>query len=138
LPETNRFVFDSFALIGYLEDEEFSDRIEHLLRSARAGDTQLYLHAIHMGEIYYITCREQGKAMANLVFSRIKSLPVTYVEIVAEKLMLKAALFKALYPISYADAFAAAMSHLYKSALLTGDPEFKTLENENLIKVEWL
>ncbi len=134
----SRFVFDSFALIGYLEDETFSDRIEELLRLARAGDAKLYLHAIHMGEIYYITCREQGKAMADLVFSRIKSLPITYIDIIAEKLMLKAALFKANYPLSYADAFAAAMSHLYKSVLLTGDPEFKSLENENLIKVEWL
>ena len=135
---TNRFVFDSFALIGYLEDEKFSDRIEQLLRSVRAGDTKLYLHAIHMGEIYYITCREQGKAMADLVFSRIKSLPITYIEIIKENLMLKAALFKAKYPLSYADAFAAAMSHLQKGTLLTGDPEFKSLEKENLIKVEWL
>ena len=49
MPVTNRFVFDSFALIGYLEDEKLSDRIEQLLRSARAGDTKLYLHAIHSG-----------------------------------------------------------------------------------------
>ena len=60
------------------------------------------------------------------------------INIIAENLMLKAALFKANYPLSYAAAFAAAMSHLYKSTLLTGDPEFKSLENDSLIKVEWL
>lgn len=138
MPGTPNFVFDSYALIGYLEDEIFSDRIEYLLRASRAGDAKLYLHAIHMGEIYYITYREQGKAIADLVFSRIKSLPITYIDIIAEKLMLKAALFKATYPLSYADAFAAAMSNLYKSVLLTGDPEFKALEKDELINVEWL
>ena len=138
MPVLNSFVLDSFALIGYLEDEKFADRIEDLLRSARTGEIQMYLHAIHLGEIYYISCREQGNAMADLVFSRIKSLPISYIDSIAEDLLLKAALFKAGHAISYADAFAAAMAHLYRSTLLTGNPEFKSLEKENLINVEWL
>ena len=44
-----RFVFDSYALIGYLENEPFSGRIERYLKKARKDQTLLYLHAIHLG-----------------------------------------------------------------------------------------
>jgi predicted nucleic acid-binding protein len=42
------------------------------------------------------------------------------------------------YPIPYADAFAAAAAKIYNAILLTGDPEFKALENKGIIKVKWL
>jgi ribonuclease VapC len=45
---------------------------------------------------------------------------------------------KAYYPISYADAFAAAMATIFHSSLLTGDPEFKILEDKEAISIEWL
>ena len=38
--------------------------------------------------------------------------------------------------LSYADCFAAALAKVKKSALVTGDKEFKSLEGE--IKVTWL
>jgi hypothetical protein len=42
------------------------------------------------------------------------------------------------YPISCADAFAAAAAKIYDAILLTGDPEFKALENKGIIKMKWL
>ena len=47
-----------------------------------------------------------------------------------------AAHFKARYPISYADAFSAALTKIKDAELLTGDPEFKAVESE--IRVHWL
>ena len=138
LENPDRFVADSYALIGYLEDEPFADRIEHLLRSAEAGACRLYLHAIQLGEVYYITLREQGEAGADLAYARIKSLPLTIINTVTETLLLTAARLKALFPISYADAFAAATAKLSKAVLLTGDPEFKVLQRDKIISVEWL
>lgn len=38
--------------------------------------------------------------------------------------------------MSYADAFAAALSKEKKAGLVTGDPEFKALEKE--IDINWL
>lgn len=74
--QENSFVFDSFALIGYLEGESFSDRIQDVLTWAKEGTYRLYLHAIHIGEVYYIILREQGQTLADLAYSRIKSFPV--------------------------------------------------------------
>jgi ribonuclease VapC len=138
LQEADRFVFDSYALIGYLENESFSNQIEDILNKARKGDFQLYLHVIHLGEVYYITLREQGQDLADLAFSRIKAFPVNLVQHIDDKLLLMAATLKANYPISYADSFAAALSKINKCPLLTGDPEFKILEKHGIITIEWL
>jgi predicted nucleic acid-binding protein len=134
----NSFVLDSFALIGFLENETFAFRIEMLLKKARQGKNLVYLHAIHLGEVYYITLREQGQNIADLAFARIKSFPVRYIDIIDDELLRKTAWIKANYPISYADAFAAALAIIHKSSLLTGDPEFKKLEKKEAISIEWL
>jgi predicted nucleic acid-binding protein len=135
---TNNFVLDSYAVIGYLENESFSGRIQELLTNAKKGDPRLYFHAIHLGEVFYITLREQGQTLADLAYSRIKALPLKVVDHIDERLLLQAATLKANHSISYADCFAAAMAIINKCPLLTGDPEFKSLEKEGLITIEWL
>ena len=47
-----------------------------------------------------------------------------------------AAHIKANYPISYADSFVAAAAQEFNASILTGDPEFKSVESA--ISVEWL
>ena len=138
MQDPNSFVFDSYALIGYLENESFSDRIQDILIQAKNRDILLYIHAIHIGEVYYITLREQGKSLADLAYSRIKSLPIKTIDRIDEELLLTAAGLKAKYPISYADSFAAALAIIKNCPLLTGDPEFTSLEKQGIINIEWL
>ena len=134
----NSFVLDSYALIGYLENESFSDQIQNVLTQAKNGAFRLYIHAIHIGEVYYITLREQGQSLADLAYSRIKALPIKLIDRIDEELLLAAAGLKARYPISYADSFAAALAIINNCPLLTGDPEFKSLEKKGIISIEWL
>ena len=133
-----RFVLDSYALIGYLENEPFAGRIEKYLKQARKAETSLFLHAIHLGEVYYITLREKGQNPADLAYARIKAFPMTFFDTIDEALLLKAASLKASYPISYADSFAAALAKIHDCALLTGDPELSILEKEKIISIVWL
>ena len=138
MPQRNGIVLDSFALIGYLENETFSSRVETLLKQARDGKSLIYLHAIHLGEVYYIALREQGQVLADLAYARIRAFPLNYIDIIDEELLRTAATLKAKYPISYADAFAAAMAVINNAFLLTGDPEFQALEKKENISIEWL
>jgi len=138
LERPNSLVLDSYALIGYLENEPFSDQVQHILMQAKKGSLHLYFHAIHLGEIYYISLREQGRSQADLAYSRIKSLPIKLIDRIDEKLLLTAAGLKARYPISYADSFAAALAMTNNCSLLTGDPEFRSLEKQGIISIEWL
>jgi ribonuclease VapC len=48
----------------------------------------------------------------------------------------EAARFKAAHKISYADCFAAALAKLHKGEVITGDKEFKVLEDE--VKILWI
>jgi len=138
LQEPNSFVFDSYALIGYLENESFSDQVQHILTQAKKRDFRLYIHAIHIGEVYYITLREQGRSLADLAYARIKALPIKTIDRIDEELLLTAAGLKAKHPISYADSFAAALAMIKNCPLLTGDPEFTSLEKQGIISIEWL
>ena len=138
MEKRNNFVLDSYALIGYLENESFSDMLQHTFTQAKNGTFILYCHSIHIGEVYYITYREQNRRMADLVYLRIKSLPIRIVDRVNEELLLTAAGLKAEYPISYADAFAAGLAMINNCPLVTGDPEFKLLEKKGILSIEWL
>jgi predicted nucleic acid-binding protein len=51
-------------------------------------------------------------------------------------MVLLAADFKSRHKISYADAFAAALAKQRQAELVTGDPEFRTLDSE--IRIHWL
>ncbi len=136
--EIDNYILDSYAVIGYLEDEPFASWLQQLLLSARKGQCRLYMHAIQLGEVYYITLREQGKSIADLAYARVKDFPVTIVDTVSEKLLLSAASLKANFPMSYADSFAAALAQIYDAVLLSGDPEFKALEEKKMLKIKWL
>ena len=138
MPGLNSIVLDSFALIGYLENETFSPKVEKLLKQARQGKIRIYLHAIHLGEVYYITLREQGQDIADLAYARIKAFPLQYIDTIDDEMLRTAARLKANYSISYADAFAAALALIHGSSLLTGDPEYKKMEKKENIAIEWL
>jgi ribonuclease VapC len=49
---------------------------------------------------------------------------------------LDAAHIKALHAISYADAFAVASAILASAIILTGDPEYQSVED--LVNIDWL
>ena len=131
----NKYTLDSFALLAWFQDEKGANEVEKIIKLADDRKAHLFLCTINLGEIYYITYRERGEVLAAHALSVIDTLPIKIIP--ADRgLTLKAAELKALYPIAYADAFAAALGIATESTIITGDPEFKILKG--LIKVEWL
>lgn len=129
------FVLDSFALIAFLENETGGQRIQDLFNSAKNDAISLSLSIINLGEVLYITERERGLPVAQKVLALIEELPIVIIE-ASRDMVFSAAHIKANYAISYADSFAAALTIQQKATLVTGDPEFKTLEKE--YQIEWL
>jgi len=130
-----RYVLDSYSLLAYAEDEKGADAVEDILTKALDNQAEIFLSVINWGEMYYIALREGGKERAELYRETFARYPIAIVE-ANKELTLQAAHFKANYKISYADAFAAALAKNRKAILVTGDKEFKSLENE--IKINWL
>ncbi len=135
MKRVKRFVLDSYAILCYLEGEKNARVVAEVLKKGLNEDAELFMSVINWGEIFYIVLREQGEEAANLFLKTIARYPINIID-VDKNQTLEAAHFKAFNKISYADAFAAALSKINKAHLLTGDIEFKNLENE--IKIIWL
>ena len=130
-----KYVLDSHALLAYAEGEPGAKEVADILKEGLADKAELFQSVINWGEMYYIALREGGKERAELYRETFARYPIAIVE-ANKELTLQAAHFKANYKISYADAFAAALAKNRKAILVTGDKEFKSLENE--IKINWL
>lgn len=129
------YVFDSFAMLAYLEGEAGMETVKKRLRQAETEAFAAYLCLINLGEILYITERERGIQQARAVLGMIEQLPLTLLPADREAI-LAAAHIKASYPLAYADAFVVAAAQMEQAAILTGDPEFRNVEH--LVSVEWL
>jgi len=131
-------VLDSWALIAFFEDEPAAERVERLLVKAEAGTHDLLLCVVNWGEIYYNTMRTVSQEAAEQKAKEIAGLTIELVGVEANNLELvrQAAIYKATRRLSYADAFAAALAKIRNAELVTGDHEFRQIEDE--IKIDWL
>jgi predicted nucleic acid-binding protein len=135
MAESTAFALDSFALLAYLQDEPVASRIEKLLENAGKEKCHLFLSMINLGELLYITERRGGVAKAQDALALIRQLPIEIVS-VDEQTIFAAAHIKANHTISYADSFVVAIAIQQNAIIITGDPEFQSVET--IVKVEWL
>jgi len=128
-------VLDAHGLLVFLEKEAGYEKVEQSFVAAVEKDRHLLMTSVNFGEVYYIVLRECGQDKAHEIEKIIRTLPIEIIDVDIH-LAREAARFKANHKISYADCFAAALAKLHKGEVITGDKEFKSLENE--IKVFWL
>jgi PIN domain nuclease of toxin-antitoxin system len=129
------YLLDSFALLAYLNDESGGGRVQEVLTLAKVHKCRLVMLLINLGEVLYITERTRGLPAAQIVQALVESLPLELLE-ANRDLILDAAHIKAHHAISYADAFAVASAVREDASILTGDPEYKTVEE--IVRIEWL
>jgi ribonuclease VapC len=129
------YLLDSFALLAYLNDEPGGERVQEVLSLGKSHKCRLVMSLINLGEVLYITERTRGLPAAQTVQALIESLPLELLE-ASRDLILDAAHIKASHALSYADAFGVACAIRENAIILTGDPEYKTVEE--LVQVEWL
>lgn len=126
-------VLDSFALIAYFRDEPGAETIEKLLLSTEIKGDRLHMTDVNYAEVKYSILKKDGPQAWIEAAKILHGLPIEF-HSTSRSLAEAAADFKAHYKISLADAFAAALAKLKKAELITGDPEFKSLEKEIKIK----
>jgi PIN domain nuclease of toxin-antitoxin system len=129
------YLLDSFALLAFLNDESGGARVQEILALAKDHKCRLLMSLINLGEVLYITERNRGLPAAQSVQALVESLPLELLE-ASRDLILDAAHIKAHHALSYADALAVASALREHVTILTGDPEYKTVEE--LVKLEWL
>lgn len=135
MAEKNRKVLDAHAALRFLQKEKGHETVEEVLRRAAAGDLQLLMCEINLGEVYYTLLRALGKVTGDEIFDSFLLLPIERVG-AGFGLVRSAARLKSQFPVSYADCFAAATARQYKAAIITGEPDFRQFEDE--MEVEWI
>jgi predicted nucleic acid-binding protein len=128
-------VLDSYALIAFLENEPGADTVRELIVQAEAGRLKLAMCVINLGEIWYSIARTTSPKTADRFVQEIQGMAIEFVN-ADWGVTQQAAIYKARGRISFADCFAAALAKARKAEVVTGDKEFKRLEDE--IEIVWL
>jgi len=95
--------------------EPAAARVEELLA------TRPLMSWINLGEVFYVTDREAGRATATEVVEFLESRMT--LDVPSRERVLDAAELKSGHRIAYADAFAIATAIANDAVLVTGDPE---------------
>jgi predicted nucleic acid-binding protein len=110
-------VLDSWAVLRYLEDEgPAAEAVADLLERDRP-----LMSWINLGEVHYVLRRLHGEDDAVQTVRDLRD--VVDARLPDERVVLDASRIKADQPMSYADAFAAALAVAQGAELWTGDPE---------------
>jgi uncharacterized protein len=128
-------VLDSFALLAFLNKEAGFAQVRTLLRTAEAAGAPLLMNEINVGEVFYIIAKARSLEKAEDFLHRLATLPIKPVSNTFPD-VLEAARVKAQFPLSYADAFTVSTALRSQAIVITGDPEFHTVEH--LVEILWL
>ncbi len=134
-PRPTDHVLDSYAYLAYLGDEFGAAAVEQVLGSVADGTTRAWMTVVNVGEVLYVIERRRGPNAARAAIALLDSLAIRVVD-AGRELTFDAAHIKANHALSYADAFAVALAQRLQAALVTGDPEYRSVES--LVRVEWL
>ena len=124
-------LLDSQAVLAYYQDEAAAEKVTRILNAG----SPLHLSLINWGEVLYTIGRTGGSDAMQRAAAHLDALPIT-IEPVDRDLILQAARLKARGGLSYADAVCAATAMRLGATIVTGDSEFKTVED--VVKIEWL
>lgn len=128
-------VLDSWTILEWIGGRHpASVLIGALLSEAEEGRIRLLMSAINVGEVYYFLRKQHSESLAEFWRESSRTLPVT-IEVPSSEDIWNAALLKGRFPVSYPDAFAAALAQKYNCPLVTGDPEFRSVEQ---LELDWI
>lgn len=128
-------ILDSWSVLAYLEDEPAGEKVADIIADAYENSISLMMTNVNAGEVWYIIARETSEKEADNGIAELRNLGIEFFDI-DWKLARQAALFKSKHKMSFADCFAAALAKEQNGELVTGDNEFRQVEDE--VKIHWL
>jgi len=128
-------MLDSFALLRFFQKESGYAPVKAVLEDAQAGRACAMLNVINMGEVIYTVQRRFGQQAKMDVLKHINLLDIVILP-APNDLVFRAAELKARYAMSFADTFALASALEHNATIVTGDPEFRQVEQ--LVRILWV
>jgi predicted nucleic acid-binding protein len=128
-------VLDSWAIMSYLGGEPSAEKVADIMADAHEEHIPLLMSVVNAGEVWYILAREVSVMEADSSIRQLRQLGISFIDADWE-LAHQAAGFKSKHKMSFADCFAAALAKQKKAHLITGDQEFRQVEQD--VIVDWL
>ncbi len=128
MKKNNIFVLDTSAWLTLIEDEDGSDIVHDLLEKAKTGDAVILVSFMSFMEVYYITLQERDENEARVRINLMSALPVSHTES-GVAMGITASELKAVYRLSVADAWIAALAKEQNAVLVHKNPEFEHIES---------
>lgn len=128
-------VLDASAVLAMFFGQPGVEQMRELFHKAAEEEKPVFISAVNWAEVLYRMERKHGKAGLDIARQFERTTPLETVPVDRE-LAEAAAALKVKHGLGLADAFAAALAKEKKAELVTGDTEFKSLEDE--IKIGWL
>jgi len=120
------YLLDTSALLTLRDDEQGADEVAKILVQAETNKAKAFGCFMTLMEIYYRVWKDEGEVEGRLAYAQCKSLPILWIHESTE-LLEQAAMIKASYSVSLADAWIAACALLQDAYLVHKDPEFSAL-----------
>ena len=114
------------ALIG---KEEGAGTVRDLLERASGKENEIHVSTVTAIEVFYISLRKQGRAVAEERIELLETLPLIQ-EPLTPDLCRTIGELKATKPMSFADCCIAGLSKTKSAILVHKDPEFESVEDE--------
>ncbi len=128
-------VFDSWALIAFLQDVSSESDVEDYINKVHSPDIGAYISVINLGEIWYSFARRRSGEFADRILLEISNLSIEVIDADWDQAY-RAAQFKAIGGLAYADCFGAALAQSLDASLITGDPEFEKISET--VRIAWV
>ncbi|MBI4288136.1 MAG: type II toxin-antitoxin system VapC family toxin [Chloroflexi bacterium] len=132
---TTKKVMDAYGLLVLLGREPGYEQVEALITSAEEDHNNILMTSVNFGEVFYRVLRKLGEDKAAEADRIIHGLPINILD-VSPELAKVAARIKAFKRMHYADCFAAALAKIHDGEVITGDKDFKLVEDE--VKIAWI
>jgi len=111
-----KYVFDTSALLAFIENEEGAETVENLLTESIEGENEIFISPVTLIEIFYISVREQGSEIAEERLNLLGNLPLIQESLTPQFTKIIGG-FKSSKSMSFADCCIAGLAK-HKDAIL--------------------
>jgi predicted nucleic acid-binding protein len=127
---------DACAVIAYLRQEPGAEVLKALIE---LPTTFLAMHVCNLGEVYYDFFREDGLTAAQTAWTHTLALPLELRREADDTFIQRVGIIKVEEHVSFADAFALALTERLRIPLVTTDHhEFDAVERKGHFRFLWL
>jgi predicted nucleic acid-binding protein len=128
-------VLDASAVMAFFVNRAGGQEVEELIHRALAGRVELSMSIINWGEVYYSVWQVSGEETAKQMAAELSQLPIELVEADLD-LTRRAAGFRAVHKLPYADSFAAALADQRSAEIYTADRHFSRVQSK--VSIHWI